>query len=139
MVAVLEIKRKENNMKERIKKIIIVLLIMAGIVLIGTLMHAYLPIWARCIVWGMGLIWLLYDVSKPEKEQLHYWLYHSIIREEERITIGVLMNNRPTFSLTGKEFDLKKSLIFSAVEIDKETFDMIEKIIDEANKDQNNE
>lgn len=99
-------------MKERIKKIIIVLLIMAGFILIGSLMYVYLPSWVRYTVLSALFIWILYDASKLEEKKTHYWLYHSIIREEERITIGVLMNDKPTFSLTGKEFDLKKSLIF---------------------------
>lgn len=126
-------------MKEQVKKIIIVLLVMAGVILIGSLMYVYLPSWVRYTVLGALFIWILYDVSKPEEKKTHYWLYHSIIREEERITIDVLMNDKPTFSLSGKEFDIKKSLIFSAVEIDKETFELIDKAIKEAKEEPNNE
>ena len=124
---------------ERIKKIIIALVVLAGIVFIGSLMIAYFPIWVRYVILGLLLIWLLYDISKPEKKQPHYWLYHSIIREKERITIGVLKNDKPTFSLTGNEFDINKSLIFSAVEIDKETFEIIDKAINKSKEEQKND
>lgn len=115
-------------MKERIKNLIIALLVFAGFIFVGSLMIIFMPLWLRCAIWGLMLIWLLWDVSKPESKK-HYWLYHSIEKGEKEITIGVLENDKTTFSLSGHEFDIEKSLIFSAVEIDKETYDIINNTI----------
>lgn len=60
-------------MKERIEKIIIAITIPAGIVCIGTLMNMFLPFWLNCVICGVIVAWLLYDVSKPEQES--YWFY----------------------------------------------------------------
>lgn len=120
-------------MKERITNFIIALLVFAGFVLVGNLMIIFLPLWLRCAIWVLMLIWLLWDVSKPNNKK-HYWLYHSIEKGEKEITIGVLENDKPTFSLSVHEFDIEKSLIFSAVEIDKETYDIINNTIKLNNK-----
>lgn len=58
-------------MKERIKKIAIALVLLAGIICIGTLMSLFLPLWIRCCIWGATLVWLLWDGSEPEDEDLH--------------------------------------------------------------------
>lgn len=58
-------------MKERIKKIFIALALLLGIGCIGALICAFLPLWLRCVIWGVMVVWLLYDISKPEKEDLH--------------------------------------------------------------------
>lgn len=121
-------------MKQRIKKMVIILLVFAGVLFVGSLIVYYLPLWVYYTIVVLILLWLMYDGSKPEKVKKHYWLYHSIILENGQITIGALENEKPTFSLSGSEFDIKKSLVFSAVEIDKETYDIINNAINGINK-----
>lgn len=122
-------------MKERIKNIVIILLVFGGLVLCAALIDCYLPEWMYYTFLGLILAWIVWDSSKPEeKQRKHYWMYHSIDRGEKEITIGVLENGKPTFSLSGYEFDIEKSLIFSAVEIDKETYDIINNAIKLNNK-----
>lgn len=119
-------------MKERIKKIIIVLLIMAGIVLVGALMHEFLPIWARCTVWGIGLIWLLYDVSKPEKKPKEtYWYYSYITAKDNTFSIG---NGVHKSAINGFNFaymqDIHKNdVIVMVQEIGKAQYDTLNEII----------
>lgn len=127
-------------MKERIHKIVLTLLVFGGLVLCAALIKYYLPEWGYYTLLGLFLAWIVWDSSKPEKKKgKHYWLYHSIIREKGQITIGVLENESPTFSLSGSEFDIKKSLVFDAIEIDKETYEIIVKAINESKEEQNNE
>lgn len=122
-------------MKERIKNIVIILLVFGGLVLCAALIDYYLPKWMYYTFLGLILVWVVWDSSKPEeKQRKHYWLYHYVIREQEGITIGVLENDKTTFSLSGHEFDIEKSLIFSAVEIDKETYDIINNTIKSNNR-----
>ena len=92
---------------------------MFGTVVAFLLVLEYMPSWLYYSCIGIFFVWFLYDVSKPEKKKKHYWLYCSTVNDEKRIEIGVLENECDKFSFTNKEFDIKKSLIFSAVEIDK--------------------
>lgn len=124
-------------MKERIKMIVVALFSLFGAVVAFALVHEYLPSWVYYSCIGVFLIWFLYDVSKPGESKKHYWLYHSIVKDEQRIEVGVLENESDKFSFTNKEFDIKKSLIFSAVEIDKETFDIIFQAINQNKEDRN--
>lgn len=125
-------------MKERIKNIIIILLVFGGLVLCAALIDYYLPSWVYYTFLGLVFAWILWDGSKPEKKkEKHYWLYYSIVKDEQRIEIGVLENKCDKFSFTDKEFDIKKSLIFSAIEIDKETFDIIFQAINQKKEDNN--
>lgn len=127
-------------MKERIKNIVIILLVFGGLVLCAALIDYYLTEWVYYTFLGLVLAWIVWDSSKPEKKKgKHYWLYHSIIREKGQVTIGVLENESPTFSLSGSEFDIKKSLVFDAIEIDKETYEIIGKAINEAKEEQSND
>lgn len=122
-------------MKERIKNIVIILLVFGGLVLCDALIDYYLPKWMYYTFLGLILVWVVWDSSKPEeKQRKHYWLYHYVIRGQEGITIGVLENDKTTFSLSGHEFDIEKSLIFSVVEIDKETYDIINNTIKSNNR-----
>lgn len=119
-----------NKMKERIKNIITILLVFGGLVLCAALIDYYLPEWVYYTFLGLVLAWIVWDSSKPEKkEEKHYWMYHSILKENGKITIGVIQNDKPHFSLSGSGFDIKTSFVFGAIEIDKETFDIIDKAI----------
>lgn len=92
-------------MKERIGKIVI------------ALAETYLPTWLYCTIAGILLVWFLYDVSKPNKPVKHYWMYHSIVKDEQRIEIGVLENESDKFSFTNKEFDIKNHLYFQLLKL----------------------
>lgn len=129
-------------MKERIKKIIIVLLIMAGIVLVGALMHAYLPIWARCTVWGIGLIWLLYDVSKPEKKKTETYWYYSYIGSNNGQTYtgyGTQLSKSDEFDFAGYLDKLKDCHITMVKEISRKQYDKINELINARNEEQSND
>lgn len=55
-------------MKERIEMIVVALFSLFGAVVAFALIHEYLPSWVYYSCMGVFVIWFLYDVSKPEKE-----------------------------------------------------------------------
>lgn len=55
-------------MKERIKKMIIILLVMIGIITAEALIYVYLPSWVYYSLAGLVAVWILYYGSKPDKE-----------------------------------------------------------------------
>lgn len=123
-------------MKERIKKIIIVLLIMAGIVLVGALMHEFLPIWARCTVWGIGLIWLLYDVSKPEKKKTEtYWYY--IFKGGDKSGFGVQYSTKTEFDFIAYYKEYKDLTILNVYEISETQYKELLEYVNKRKEEQN--
>lgn len=55
-------------MKERIKKMIIILLVMIGIIALEALIYVFLPSWVYYSLFGLVAIWIIYEGSKPDKE-----------------------------------------------------------------------
>lgn len=71
-------------MKERIEMIVVALFSLFGAVVAFALVHEYLPSWVYYSCIGVFLIWFLYDVSKPEKEDD---LHKKIQRLNDLITL----------------------------------------------------
>lgn len=129
-------------MKERIKKIIIVLLIMAGIILIGTLMYVYLPSWVRYTVLGALFIWILYDVSKPEKKKTEtYWYYSYVgsINGQTYAGYGTQLSKSDEFDFAGYLDKLKGCHITMVKEISEKQYDKINELINARNEKQSND
>lgn len=55
-------------MKERIKKIVITMLLMLGVITASALIYVFLPSWVYYSLVGLSFICILYECSKPEKE-----------------------------------------------------------------------
>jgi hypothetical protein len=75
-------------MKERIKKMFIILLVMIGVLTSLALIYVYLPSWVYYSLSGLFFVWILYDGSKPEKKKTHYWIFTYIDGLNGNITIG---------------------------------------------------
>lgn len=111
-------------MKERIQKIIIALIFLLALSIVLVLMEYFLPSWVNYSLGGLLLAWWLYDVSKPEKKDVHYWLY--VIDYDEKISQGVISTTDDKFKLPKSHIDNFHDINhISVVEIDKETFDFI--------------
>lgn len=108
-------------MKERVKYIVLALLLLIGLAAVFALVKYYLPEWAYYTCFGIFILYTLYLVSNPE---IHYWMY--IIDYYDRVHQGVI---------AGHKFRLPKEHIqqfneinnISVFEIDKRTFDLIMK------------
>lgn len=74
-------------MKERIQKIIIALIFLLGLSIVLVLMEYFLPSWVNYSLGGLLLVWWLYDVSKPEKKDGHYWCY-TFMSSTDKISLG---------------------------------------------------
>lgn len=76
-------------MKERIYKIVIALVLLAGFLTIMSLIKLFAPDWVTWSLLGIILVYILYDVSKPDKKPKDkYYYYTYVISEYGRTSMG---------------------------------------------------
>lgn len=122
-------------MKERIKNFMLALVVYVGILVIGFSAKILLPTWAFYSLLGVCLIWILYDVSKPDKKKEHYWLFTYMDNVNGRISIG-----NGTQQTKEDEFDFclffskcPKGYILNIEEISKTQYDKLNDVINKRN------
>lgn len=125
-------------MKERIKKIMFALTVFVGIITIGFSVKILLPTWAFYSLLGACFIWILYDVSKPEKKKEHYWLFTYMDNVNGRISIG-----SGTQQTKEDEFDFclffskcPKAYVLNINEISKTQYDKLNDFINQPKKEE---
>lgn len=125
-------------MKERIKKIIFILLWFAGLVMCAALIKYYLPEWVYYTFLGLFLAWIVWDCSKPEKKEgKHYWVFTYINSVNGKITIGngTQQTEEDYFDFCLFFSKSPSGYIINIDKINKAQYEKINDVIDKRNKE----
>ena len=113
-------------MKERIKNVLIIIIVFLGIFTGIFLIKSFCPEWLYISCFVIAFIYMVYDLSKPEKKEIHYFMY-SIVKANGNTAMGVINSKSNKFSLPKEDIEtnLANSRFISVAEIDKETFEIL--------------
>lgn len=113
-------------MKERIKKVLIIIIVFLGIFTGISLIKAFCPEWLYISFFVITFIYMVYDLSKPEKKEIHYFMY-SIVKANGNTVMGVVKSESSIFSLPKDNViaDLMNFKLITATEIDKCTYEIL--------------
>lgn len=124
-------------MKERIKNIVVILLVFGGVVLCAALIDYYLPEWVYYTFLGLVLAWIVWDSSKPEKKKWkHYWVFTYIDSVNGKITIGngTQQTQEDYFDFCLFFSKCPAGYIINIDKINKAQYEKINDVIDKRNK-----
>lgn len=129
-------------MKERIYKIIIALVLLVGFLTIMSLIKSFAPWWVTWSLLGLVLVYILYDVSKPDKKPKEtYWYYSYIGARNGQIFAGygVQRSNNEEFDFVGYMYGIPICHITMVKQISKEQYIKLSELINLNDKDNQKE
>lgn len=130
-------KRKENNMKERIEKIAIAILLLIGLSVVFAIIKYYLPEWVYYTCLVALTAYVLYLVSKPESKK-SYWYFTYVMKDEAKIAIGYGLQEKETEEFGFYNFykEYPESDIIMVERISERQYNMLSELIKSRKEDE---
>lgn len=129
-------------MKERIRNFIIAVVILAGMLTVGTVAKLLLPSVIFYTIFGLIVLYVLYDCSKPEKKKTETYWYYSFIGFNNGRTLsgyGIQRSKSEEFDFVGYLFEMRDCHITMVKEISREQYDKINGLIGTRKEEQSND